>query len=240
MKAIILNSGVGKRMGAYSRQNPKCLIEIMENETILSRQIQLLTRNGIDEVIMTTGPFEEKIKRYLNINFPKVDILLINNPKYSITNYIYSIYLIPRELINENIILMHGDMVFEDDILKNVINSLYHNCVLVNKKIQVPNKDFKGKIEDGKVKEIGVDLFGPNCFLLMPLYKLSKNSFLKWMDEIENFINEGKTTVYAENALNMISDELIISPLYFEDELCMEIDTVEDLRLAKTLLGKRT
>lgn len=239
MKAIILNSGIGKRMGTLSRQKPKCLIELTQDETILSRQIQLLTNNDINEVIMTTGPFEEKIKKYLTTKFPKVDIKLVNNPNYSITNYIYSIFLIPRNLINEGIILMHGDMIFEDIVLKKVINSQNQNCVLVNKKIQVPNKDFKGKIESGSIKKIGVDLFGPNCYLLMPLYKLSKNSFLIWMNEIERFIDKGATTVYAENAFNTISDQLIIFPVYFEDELCMEIDTVEDLRLAKTLFGKR-
>ena len=59
------------------------------------------------------------------------------------------------------------------------------------------------------------------------------------MDEIERFINKGETTIYAENAFNRISKQLIINPIYFEDELCMEIDTIEDLTLAQTLLEKR-
>ena len=238
MKAIILNSGLGKRMGPLSRHNPKCLIEISQDETILSRQIRILSQNGINSIIMTTGPFENKIKKYIAQHFPSLNIDYVKNPKYATTNYIYSLFLISHEIINEDIILMHGDMVFEDKILKLII-SQNENCVLVNNNIPPPKKDFKGKIVNGTVKEIGVDLFGSNCHLLMPLYKLNRAGFLLWMDEIGRFINSGKTTVYAENAFNRISDELTIIPIYFNDELCMEIDIIEDLTLVRTLLKKR-
>ena len=40
---------------------------------------------------------------------------------------------------------------------------------------------------------------------------------------------------YAEDAFNEISDNLILRPLYFDDELCMEIDTMEDLNIARDL-----
>ncbi len=152
MKAIVLNSGIGKRMGNLSRRKPKCLIEISQDETILSRQIQILVHNDINTIIMTTGPFEDKIKKYLKQHFPMVNFIFVNNPKYSTTNYIYSLFLISRELIDEDIILMHGDLIFENQILKKLIISQNQNCVLVNAKVQPPKKDFKGKIKSGRVK----------------------------------------------------------------------------------------
>ena len=37
MKALILNSGKGTRMGQFTSQHPKCMTEIEGKETILSR-----------------------------------------------------------------------------------------------------------------------------------------------------------------------------------------------------------
>lgn len=42
MRALILNSGLGYRMGALTSKHPKCMTEISTTETILSRQLTLL------------------------------------------------------------------------------------------------------------------------------------------------------------------------------------------------------
>ena len=39
MKALILNSGLGSRMGVLTSEHPKCMTEISPRETILSRQL---------------------------------------------------------------------------------------------------------------------------------------------------------------------------------------------------------
>ncbi len=57
MKALILNSGMGKRMGPLTSEHPKCMTEISESDTILSRQLKLIAAAGIKEVVMTTGAF---------------------------------------------------------------------------------------------------------------------------------------------------------------------------------------
>ena len=49
MKALILNSGLGHRMGALTAEHPKCMTEIGSGETILSRQLRLLAEAGIAE-----------------------------------------------------------------------------------------------------------------------------------------------------------------------------------------------
>lgn len=37
MKALILNSGLGTRMGVLTSEHPKCMTEISHTDTILSR-----------------------------------------------------------------------------------------------------------------------------------------------------------------------------------------------------------
>ena len=58
MKALILNSGLGSRMGVLTSEHPKCMTEISSKETILSRQLKMITHAGIEEVVMTTGYYD--------------------------------------------------------------------------------------------------------------------------------------------------------------------------------------
>ena len=58
MKAIILNSGIGKRMGDLTANKPKCLVTLKDNETILASQLKTLKNTGIKKILITTGPLK--------------------------------------------------------------------------------------------------------------------------------------------------------------------------------------
>ena len=62
MKALILNSGTGSRMGDITRTHPKCMTEIGGGETILSRQLRLLSEAGVRDMVITTGSWDEAIR----------------------------------------------------------------------------------------------------------------------------------------------------------------------------------
>jgi len=64
MKALILNSGMGSRMGVLTSEHPKCMTEISSQETILSRQLKMIAESGIKEVVMTTGLFDNVLVNY--------------------------------------------------------------------------------------------------------------------------------------------------------------------------------
>ena len=55
MKALILNSGLGSRMGVLTSEHPKCMTEISVNETIISRQLKQLVDAGVEDVVITTA-----------------------------------------------------------------------------------------------------------------------------------------------------------------------------------------
>lgn len=238
MKAIILNSGLGKRMGSLTNNKPKCLVELVNKETILYRQLSLLKKCNIKDIIVTTGPYKEKIINYVNKYFSDLNIKYIHNPLYNRTNYIFSIYLIKEDLIDDDILLMHGDLVFEEKILKTVLDSKAINTVVVNKEAPLPEKDFKGRVINDRVKEIGIDIFDSCCLLLMPLYKFNKDDFILWLNIIEKFINNNSYNVYAENALNQILNEVVLNCTYFDKELCSEIDTLEDINMVNNKLKR--
>ena len=232
MKAIILNAGIGKRLGKLTKNKPKCLIKITNDKTILDIQLETLIQCNLNDILMLTGPFEDKIKKHVHENYPNLDVRYIHNPYYEKTNYIYTMYLL-KEKIDDDMILMHGDLIFSNEILTKLISSKYKDCIIVNKEMELPKKDFKALIVNERVIRIGVNIFEPNSAFFPPLYKLSNEFLQTWLNQIEIFVNLDKVNCYAEDALNEILGELNLKPVYITDINCKEIDDIEDLEFVQ-------
>lgn len=233
MKAVILNSGIGSRLGRYTKNNPKCMVEIQDNVTILKRQLKLLKKSGVEEIIITTGYMSDKIKDHLKGEWP--DIEYVFNDKYESTNYIKSLDNVKAE--DDDIILMHGDLVFEYSVLMDMV-SAENSCMVIDKSLGLPEKDFKAVVEENKIKAVGVEYFD-NAFSAQPLYKLKNKDWNDWKKAIRQYCLDGKTNVYAENALNTITDVISLFPLDINGRLCSEIDNEEDLIKIRLLLNNK-
>ena len=233
MKALILNSGLGSRMGVLTSEHPKCMTEISARETILSRQLRQIADAGIAEVIITTGYYDEVLVSYCRSLGLPLQFTFVKNPEYDRTNYIYSIYC-AREYLDDDIVLMHGDLVFEDEVLEKVLSSS-SSCMTVSSTLPLPEKDFKAQVRDGKVLRVGVDVW-EEALEAQALYKLLRNDWKVWLDKIAEFCESGNRKVYAENALNALDGAANISALDVKDLLCAEIDNPEDLAMVSEKL----
>jgi phosphoenolpyruvate phosphomutase len=236
MKAVILASGLGSRLADITKLIPKSLIEV-HGQTLLERAVTSLIANGCTDIIITTGYLDRKIQEHLRISrfSQTANIRYVYNPQFAQSNYIYSLWLAREFLLGDDILLLHGDLIFDTSLLYRLINQT-RSVVLVNKSVTDSEKDFKARIENDKVMEIGVSVRGSNCYLCMPFYRLLKRDMALWMEQIEKYINDDNVKIYAENAFNDISDCINLYPLYFDKEVCMEIDTIEDLALARSLV----
>ena len=236
MKALILNSGLGHRMGVLTSEHPKCMTEISATDTILSRQLRLLSQAGIKDVVMTTGYFDSVLVNYCHsLNLP-LNFTFVKNPLYSETNYIYSIYCAREELKDDEILLMHGDLVFEYSVLEDIIANT-KSCMKVSSTLPLPDKDFKAVVKNGLVKAVGIEFFD-SAMEAQALYKLKKNDWKIWLDKICEFCESVNRKCYAEVALNQVTDTCIIEAFDVTDRLCTEIDTPEDLAVVKAKLAE--
>lgn len=236
MKALILNSGLGHRMGVITREHPKCMTEISHRNTILSRQLNQLVSFGITEVIMTTGYYDQVLVNYCHVLHLPLKFTFVNNPLYDTTNYIYSIYCAKEQLKDDDIILMHGDLVFENFVMEAIVNC-ENSCMVVSSTLALPEKDFKAVIRNGRIEKIGIDFFD-NAVAAQPLYKIKKEDWIIWLDNIEKFCDSNNRKCYAECAFNEVSDKCAIYPMDVLDMLCAEIDTPEDLETVNKKLAE--
>lgn len=232
MKIIILNSGMGTRLGDLTENNPKSLVKINDSETIFSRGINILKEYSNDFII-TTGYLNNVLIDYAQDKFPDINFEFVHNPVFDKTNYIKSLQLIGD--IDDDVILLHGDLLFSENVAKNVINS-ENTSVIVDSSIELPKDDFKAKIMNGNVKCISTKYFGDDAVACQPFYKLLNEDWKLWKLKIDEFCDNDKTGVYAEDALNTLTERIHIDSLDIEGDLCMEVDTKEDLKKAQEIL----
>lgn len=231
MKALILNSGMGTRMGVLTSEQPKCMTEISARETILSRQLRLIAEAGITEVVMTTGYYDNLLEEYCrSLDYP-LHFTFVKNEDYRNTNYIYSIYSARKYLEDSDILLMHGDLVFEYKVLADMLG-FWGSCMKVSSTAPLPDKDFKAVIREGKIEKIGVHFF-ENALEAQPLYKWNREDWKVWLKAILEFCERGQTKCYAEEAFNALEGRCCLYPLDTGNDLCTEVDTEEDLIVVK-------
>lgn len=234
MKALIFNSGTGSRMGTLTANKPKCLLPLPGGETILSRQLRLLSRHGIREAVITTGAYTGLIRQQAKCD--RMEITLVENPRYAHTNYIYSMFLAEPTIAGNDLLMLHGDLVFEEQVLTRLLAASGNRCC-VDLSASLPEKDFKGRLRDGCLQEVSVHMFGQDCFALQPLYKLDAAAVHAWCREVSAWIRRGQVQVYAEEALNRIPEQLHIQPLACDGLLLSEVDTPEDYQAVWEVLN---
>lgn len=231
MKAVIFNSGLGHRMGDETKTHHKSMTLLADGESIFHRQLRLLRAEGITDFIITTGPFAEQLKAEA-ADFPDLNCVFVPNPIYDKTNYIYSMYL-AREFMDDDLVFLHGDLVFNRRLVHDVLTCPDQNTGTVNFSKALPEKDFKGRVQDGKLLEVSIHIFDEDCFAFQPFYKMDKATAGAWIAKVAEFIEKGENKCYAENALNEIFPQLNVRAFSYEGYYIDEIDNMDDYRRVK-------
>lgn len=229
MKALILNSGRGKRMGGLTDHAPKALTKLYNGESIFARQIRILSEFGVREFIVTTGPFaamlEEEAQPFVESG---CRFEFIHNPAFETTNYIYSMHL-AREAIGQNdLLILHGDLVFDRRFTRDFLEDTRSSVVAIAE-AQQQNKDFKAKVVDGRIAMVSVALDSGIYDALQPFYRLNHTMVSAWLQTIERFVERGDTSVYAEDALNVILSDVALFGFDYGSYCVSEIDDPSDL-----------
>lgn len=228
MKALILNSGIGHRMGALTQDRPKALVELTPGQTLFGRQLTQLAAAGLREVVVTTGPFAEALQAHAAALGLPLHITYVHNPEYASTNYIVSMHRAAAALRGRDVLLLHGDLVLQPDVLADLLNAPC-SAMAVDSNLPLPDKDFKARLHNGQIVAVGVEFFGADCVACQPAYRFTAADFARWLDAIEAFVRRGERNVYAENAFNALDGSLPLAPLELGGRLCAEIDNPQDL-----------
>ncbi len=131
MRAIILAAGLGTRLKPLTNSMPKCLTEV-NGKTILANMLENLSKVGVTEADIVIGYLGGAIKDKIGNKFKNININYVENPIYSKTNSSYSLWLAVKNL-NENILVLEGDVFFEESLLKELIKDDFRDATIVKK-----------------------------------------------------------------------------------------------------------
>lgn len=123
-KAIIMAAGMGKRLRPVTYDIPKPLIKVNGNRMIDSI-IDSLNYNGISEIYVVVGYLK---KQYIQLTEKYDNVKLIENPYYSTSNNISSLY-VAKDFLGDCIIV-DGDQIIEN---KSIVNPCFERsgyCVI--------------------------------------------------------------------------------------------------------------
>lgn len=244
--AIILAAGVGSRLYPYTKDKPKCLLEI-NGVTLLERTIKTLFTNQVENILIATGYLQEQIENFIKEKFSQKLITCRPNPRYKTTNNAQSLLLALRS--NEApFILMDGDLLFDPILLKNLIQSSKKNVMLIDSDLKkITSEAMKAYGDRNKITNLSKKELTPvemrHAASLQGEYIGMAKFDKDWVMQMINWLllmnEEQQKNCYYEDAVNGIIS--ICPPLYYLETKnfpWIEIDTREDLKKAEDLLTR--
>lgn len=246
MQAIMLAAGKGSRLGKYTKDNTKCMLEV-NNKTLLQRCIEALIQNDIKKLVLVLGYKKDNVKKYIKEQGldKKIEIIYIDNDDYDKTNNIYSLYLAKEYLASDDTLLMESDLIYDPSVINKIINSEYKDVATVAKYQQwmdgtVTIIDDENNIiefiEKSDFDYVDIEKY----YKTVNIYKFSKEYMQQfYLPFLEAYIKSYGKNVYYELVLKVISSipKSGLKALKLNNEKWYEIDDCQDLDIATVLFS---
>lgn len=230
MKALLLVAGRGTRLGKYTENSPKTLLKIGD-KPILFHIIDRLIINGIKDMVVVVGFQKEKIIDALRNGYPNINFLFVENNIYEKSNTLYSMFL-AKKYLDDEFIYVHGDLIFNKDIIKNLLDKKYENAAVVEahkESMQVFGFDNIitriSKKKDALGKALGI-------------YKFGKAAAERLFEEAEKVILSGEINSFQSDAINPTIVHHRMDLVSTNNLSWFEIDEAEDLFEAERIMNK--
>lgn len=247
MRAIIIAAGSATRLGRYSEELPKSLLDV-NGKTILERQVSLYRKNGVNDVIVIVGPYSEK--------FTLKGVTYIQDLDYDKHDIMGSLMAAKKEIFGE-VIISYSDVLFDQEILKQVLDfkndigiatdpnweksyvgrtkhqkTEAENILIHNRKILKIKKNMINCEKDEMLAEflglLKLSAKGSEVFANKISYL--ENSHIGVFHEAPSFQKSYLTDMIQE----LIDSSLTISPIFVTGKWC-EVDTLQDLERARRI-----
>lgn len=203
------------------------------DSTLIERTIKLLSKYNIEKIIIASGYKSEFYKKLLK-KYPNIKI--IENKKYKTTGNMYSLYLL-RKYLQEDFILLEGDLVFEETLIPLLLNSKEKNVTLIDTSVSNKEDSLYVTIKNGELLNISKGKYSLEKISgeLIGISKLKYNSYLKMLDKFTQIENKLFFYEYSFLDKNIFPDLKCISS---EEKLWGEIDNQKQYEYIKNNILK--
>jgi choline kinase len=222
MKAIILAAGVGKRLHALNINKPKCLIRV-GSTTLIRRSVNLLVSKGISDITVIVGFKAHLIRNELNN-----DVAYFENPDFHNTNSIKSLWY-AKDLLEDNVLLLNGDLYYEHGILDYAINQT-NPVVMLADSTRIDNADYRFGFIGNQINRFGKHLTNDETDgEYVGIVRIDQCFIKRFKQTLEEMITSGETNIWWEDVLYSFIEKQI--PIHYFDvagTFWSEVDTLQD------------
>ncbi|MBU0674124.1 MAG: phosphocholine cytidylyltransferase family protein [Proteobacteria bacterium] len=235
--ALLLAAGTGSRLAPLTDEVPKCLVPVNEI-TILKRLVDSLQEHNFKRLIIVVGHQADCIRKFLGPFAGGMEIVYVTSPLYKTTNNIYSLWL-TRKLINEPFLLIESDLVFDSEMLKDMLTPDRIAIAELS-----PWMDGT-TVTINRHQKIGAFYGGDHQrddkhFKTVNIYSLSRKTWHLVRERLERQISANMMNGYYETVFADMANEgcLSFSPVFFDPKRWYEIDNHADLRAAEKMCAR--
>ncbi|MBQ2779238.1 MAG: aminotransferase class I/II-fold pyridoxal phosphate-dependent enzyme [Bacteroidaceae bacterium] len=245
MQAIILAAGMGRRLGEFTKDNTKCMVQV-NGTRLIDRLLGQLSKLSLSRIVIVVGYKGDELKKHVGNQYSGTKIEYINNPIYDKTNNIYSLALAKEQMQQDDTLLIESDLIFDDNLFSLITDNPYPNLALVAKYESWMDGTMVC-IDDEKniINFIPKEAFSfseaDKYYKTINIYKFSKEfSRTKYIPFLEAYSKAVGNNEYYENVLRIITllDNKELKALPITNEKWYEIDDKQDLDIAEALFAE--
>jgi histidinol-phosphate/aromatic aminotransferase/cobyric acid decarboxylase-like protein/choline kinase len=245
MQAIILAAGMGRRLGEYTKDNTKCMVQV-NGVRLIDRLLHQLSNLELSRVVIVVGYQAENLKSYIGTRYAnQLTIEYVENPVYDKTNNIYSLWLAKEQLQEDDTLLIESDLIFSDRLFPMILENPYPNLALVAKyESWMDGTMVRIDTDNNVVNFIPKQAFDysqvDSYYKTVNIYKFNqeflRNSYVPFLDAYTKAVGDNE---YYENVLRIITllDNSNLKALDIGRERWYEIDDKQDLDIAEALFA---
>lgn len=236
---------MGRRLGEYTKDNTKCMVPV-NGVPLIDRLLGQLSRLKLDRVVIVVGYEGGKLVKHIGELYTDLNIEFVENPVYSRTNNIYSLWLAKDYLQQDDTILVESDLIFDDVLLNMLIDNPFPNLALVSKyETWMDGTMVRIDSDCNIVNFVPKDAFdysnAGKYYKTVNIYKFSKEfSTRKYVPFLEAYTKAVGNNEYYENVLRIISflNSSDLKALPVTNAKWYEIDDKQDLDIAEALFAE--
>lgn len=233
MTYIILSAGKGMNLQPLTLNHPKSLYKLDDKTTILQRLVRKIRKFDAEaEIVVVVGYMYRQIQKELEDD----NVKFVQNPFYSVTSSMGSLWFAKGYLQRENVTIINGDIVASDILIEDVVSKhTDYPYVLLDSTRRDANK-YNVQVQGNLVCVMSKNLtdFAGNYASIAKLDAVSSRFLLEQLDQM---VNEEMYNLFFEDALvQMIFQKNF--ELYYKDikeYKWTEVDCVDDLLKARQI-----
>ncbi len=236
---------MGKRLGEYTHDNTKCMLEV-NGVKLIDRALDCLHDAGVSRIVLVVGYKGENVRDYVGCSYKGTPVIYVMNPIYDRTNNIYSLYLAKEHLLAEDTVLLESDLIYEPSVVRKLLDNSSPNIALVDKYENwmdgtVVTIDEEGQITgfidkaDFRYDETS------QYYKTVNIYKFSKEfSARYYVPFLAAYCTAMGNNEYYEQVLRVILHlhRAPLKALPLSGEKWYEIDDVQDLDIASAMFAR--